>query len=488
MPKRSSKIGLILLLVAVAAVLGLVADQVARAAVDSAVSAAQNVDPSRIYLFSVTLMTTFLLLATLPVLMLVAYRGLNGCLLSMEVGASLRLCALGDDELQRRIDEFEERNGISAFFLPSMVNLIMLYLIWYSVLLPSGIVPVILELRSAGDHSVSLPKLFASLGGQLSPLTWALLGGYFYVLSSLIRRWMLSDLTTNLMWRIDVRLVLTFILGLLLIALGGATGGDGLGAWTAGLAFLVGVVPDLFLRWLSQQVKRLVGIDALEAGLFAPSDLQRKIPGMSFWQAERLAEEGIESVQDLARKDIPSLLIKTRFDAPLLLHWVDRSLLCAEADRDLERFAQLHLYTATDVVLAATRPNGNEALAWGLNAGTHPGPSSAAANAAAGGAHPTGSWDAARVQNILNGLSNGPNLRHLLMYRHNFGTAMTAMPNAPSTNPEAGAACSDGCAGAGWAHARPEAVAPLTPGATAKAAAELGARIPALSSRPINAG
>jgi hypothetical protein len=55
---------------------------------------------------------------------------------------------------------------------------------------------------------------------------------------------------------------------------------------------------------------------------------------MSFCQADRLAQEGIESIDDLAMQDIGSLLARTRFDSPLLLYRVDRALLRGAAGGD----------------------------------------------------------------------------------------------------------------------------------------------------------
>jgi hypothetical protein len=296
MLNRSSKLSLILLLLVFTAALGVVADQAARAAVSAAQAAHSGANPSQVYLFAIVLMMAFLLLTTLPVLMVIAYRGLQGDMLDAQVRASLRLCALDDDELKRRLDEYQERNSFSAFVLPSVVNLFLLYLIWDITLLPNGLLPLVQGLGDSA-HPTSMASLLGGLSDALSPLTWTLLGGYFYALASMIRRWMLADLTTNWLWKIDVRLVLTLILGLLLGALDSGAADAAIGPWIAGVGFLIGIVPDLFLRWLAQQIKRVAGIDAMAGGLFAPSELQRKIEGMSFWQVDRLGEEGIESVQ-----------------------------------------------------------------------------------------------------------------------------------------------------------------------------------------------
>ncbi len=425
MPKRSSKLTLIAVLLAFAGGVGVLTDQVCSYAVRVVGSGAGSPDATLVYAFAFSMMITFVLFAALPVLMIIAYRGLQGDLLHAQVMASLSLCALDDHQLQSRLREFEECNSLSAFLLPSVVNLLLLCFVWQSALLPSGIANLLARLATSEHTAISFSRIFSDAALHISPLTWALLGAYFYTLTLIIRRWMLSDLTTSLLWKINVRLAVTFILGMLLISISTSVAGGaaGFGPDIAALAFLVGIVPDLFLRWLSQQVKRLGGIDAQGGRLFAPSDLQSKIDGLSFWQVDRLAEEGIESVHDLAMKEIPSLLIKTRFDAPLLLNWVDRALLCTQVDDHLELFKRAHLYTGTDLMAAAGRENGIETLLRGLTDAAASIDHTRSSRAADRCALPV---TAPMILNIMSGLANGPNLRHLTTYRANVNNADAA--------------------------------------------------------------
>jgi hypothetical protein len=51
----------------------------------------------------------------------------------------------------------------------------------------------------------------------------------------------------------------------------------------AGFGFLIGIIPDFFLRWLIQLFKRVVSLEReTMRQLFGPSDLQNKIDGLSF--------------------------------------------------------------------------------------------------------------------------------------------------------------------------------------------------------------
>ncbi len=376
-----------------------------------------------IYIFIFILVVAFLLFTTLPLMMVIAYRGLAGNLLSGKVRASLSLCNLDDEQLQQRIEDFERRNRPAAFILPSLVTLLLLYIVWNIALLPMGTTGVFSMMLTIPDFNLS--QLFARSAAALTPLTWALLGAYFYGLTLMVQRWMLTDLTINVLWRITVRLVVTFILGMLLMSLASGPAGLSLefGNYLSALAFMVGIVPDIFLRWVSQQVKRLGGVDAAGQGrLFGPSQLQGKVDGMSYWQVDRLAEEGIDSVQDLAMKEIPTLLIKTRFDPPLLLQWVDRALLCAQVGSDLDLFKRAHCYTATDFASLVGAPGGAERLLRSLS------DAAAATPAVAVGPPAANPITAPIMANIMSGLNNGPNLRYLTAYRNNVNGVPDASP------------------------------------------------------------
>ncbi len=454
MRKHSFKFGLVGALVGFLVVMVLLTDLLARHTVQMAQAAPGEADLAQTYVLAFLLMGVFVLFTTLPVLMIVAYRGLQGEMLSGQVQRSLSLCALDDAQLAARLAEYEERNGLPAFFLPAILNLVLTYVVWTCALMPHGIHSVLTMMGDSARTPVSFAMLLATSARAMTPLTWALLGAYFYGLTLIVRRWMLADLTTNVLWKINVRLVLTVILGSLLMALGAGAGGadEPLGQWAAAMGFMIGIVPDLFLRWIGQQLQRIGGIDAGASGLFAPSELQSKLDGMSFWQVDRLGEEGIESVHDLAMKEIPSLLIKTRFDPALLLNWVDRALLCTQVDSDLPLFKCAHLYTGTDLMAVLARPDGMQRLLAALRDGAA---NRAARGEARGRDGAPLSITEPMIRNIVSGLTDGPNLRHLSAYRRNVNDGAVTLGWPP---PALGGAAAD-AAGSGVGAAPPASAA-----------------------------
>lgn len=282
--------------------------------------------------FGMSYALLFNLLVTLPLLMVVGYRGLQGPMMMDKVRTSLTYCGLPMQRVEARMREYEERNSVHAFLLPIAVNLCFLVILWGAVLFPHGVGGILDRLTTGGQLDVSLDRVLQRVAAEAMVENWVFLGAYFYALTTMIRRWMQSDLTTNVLWKLNVRFAITVLIGLLLTALTQDLGGrEAPAGWVLTVAFMSGLIPDVFLRWMAQQSKQLVGGGKVDIGLFSPSNLQRKITGMSFWQADRLAEEGIESVQDLAMKDITDLIIRTRFDPALLFSWVDRALLWNQA-------------------------------------------------------------------------------------------------------------------------------------------------------------
>ena len=284
-----------------------------------------------IFGFAYTLL--FSLLTMLPILMVAGYQELQGPAMMERLRASLTLCGLPARQIDDRMREYTSRNSFQTFLLPVGISLAFLVVLWGSVLFPHGVGGILDNLEVNGHLHVSLDRVLQHVAAEALVENWVFLGAYFYALTTMVRRWMQSDLTTNVLWKLNVRFAITVLIGLLFTAL--FTDVETLQgkpeAWVLSLAFTAGLVPDVFLRWLAQQAKHLIGNGNGIGGPFSPSDLQKKIDGMSFWQADRLAEEGIESVQDLAMKDIPDLLIRTRFDPALLFSWVDRALLWNQA-------------------------------------------------------------------------------------------------------------------------------------------------------------
>ena len=369
-----------------------------------------------LYLFSFTHGLVFVTLVGFPLMLSVGYRGLHNASRARRLSEVLGQCGL-DAGMQRiRMQEHGDRTGLSAFLLPMLVNLALLALVWSIVLLPQGLSGMYQFLQPTLDQGRPTADLFPRIAADASPLAWTLLGAYFYSVTVLFRRWLQSDLSASMLWWVNVRLVVALVLGLLLTSLSKSVDGSvsGLGPWVGALAFFVGILPDMLLRWLRRQLWRLFRVENTGLALFGSPDLQRAIPGMSFWQVDRLAEEGITSIGDLAMQDLSSLLIRTRFAAPLVMYWVDRALLCDVAGDVVSLLDRVQINRATQLV-SMVRNLGVERVAAIVR------------DAASSVAHaqprrkltprmPSREFTAADLRNIVALLEAGPNLRELLNY------------------------------------------------------------------------
>ena len=379
------------------------------------------VDVSDVYLFSISYGLTFFLFVHFPLMMIIGYRGLRGAIRARKIADDLALCGLDDDEQRIRLREYAEHTGLAAFFLPMLLNGLLLFIVWMIVLFPQGVGGMLDFLGKRPDANLGIAAMYPKLAADATPMTWTLLGVYLYSILVIARRWTQSDLTAAVIWWLDIRIVVALILGLLLNRLVQEAADpalSNLGPWIAALAFLSGMLPDMLLRWLGQQLKRLFRDDDIP--LFAAPDLQQKIPGMSFWQADRLAQEGIESIEDLAMQDLGSLLARTHFDSPLLLYWVDRALLCDAAGDDLVYLDRARIVTATQLI-AVVSAGGRQRVMAVLEAAhrQHLRQTDGLGGTDAGQARCPLSL--ARLSNLLVLLQTGPNVRQLLCYAQNAG-------------------------------------------------------------------
>ena len=407
--------GFILFFVVIAIVL-------AHRAVGIAESRGMRFEVIDIYTFSFVYLLFFFAFTTFPLLLVVSYRGIHCGINIGKIRNSLSLCGLKEVQLQDKISEFEEKNSWKAFLLPMLANLVFMFLLWSAAMFPDGLLGMLDNLHMNGMIKIGLNQIFPNLAKKASLVTWIFFGAYWYGITVMIRRWMQSDLTTNVLWKLDVRFAVAVILGLLLIEFvpEPIVSADSQASkhYIAGLAFLTGVLPDVFLRWLTQQMKRVVNIEGESASqLFSPSELQKRIDGMSFWQAGRLAEEGIESVQDLAMKQIPDLLVHTRFDTPLLLSWVDQALLCTQLGTTATALKRVFIRSASELIYLAQQEAGLEGVLQSIDDVEKRDP--ARDNAA--GQEPVLNFSITlpMLQNAVAGLENGPNLLYIATYWSN---------------------------------------------------------------------
>jgi hypothetical protein len=353
--------------------------------------------------------TLYGIVTTLPMLLIISYQRHQLVTLKTKIREDLWLCGLDSRQLHSKMKAFMNKNSWGAFVLPTVLTLIYLGIMWSYFLLPEGPSGLIDD-----SSNIVIPDMLEKIANKASVISLTFLGAYFYILMVLIRRWMQADLTTGVLWRINIRLAVSFLIGFLLFSV--EVGNLSLGI----VGFLAGIVPDTVLRWLSQQARSVFSSGDGKLGkLFKPSDLQEKIDGPNFWQVDRLLEEGIESVQDMAVKEIPDLLINTRFDTAQILYWVDQALLCNQAGGNTFLLHDAYIKTASDLLeLAEREDEGLEDLLRAIQDGQQVKSKEVADES--DNEYPVITLPL--LKNIVGALSNVPNLPYATEYWYNTNT------------------------------------------------------------------
>ncbi|MCW2777671.1 MAG: hypothetical protein JWN17_1396 [Frankiales bacterium] len=255
------------------------------------------------------------------------------------LGASL---GLGSGRPERRL------RGRS----PVVVATLLVAIGWIVVLLS---VPDTVHGRPA-----SVPEMFAPL---LTPVTMAFLGAYFLSVQVALRGFVRGDLKPKTYNVITVRILLAVVLAWALQAVAG----DGPEVLAA--SFLGGVVPGSVLLLLRTAAGR---------GASADDELDQRSPltqidQIDVYERTRLEEEGITSVQALARHDLVDLTLSSRIPAPRLVDWVDQAILqqhCTRAVTTLLRAQGVRC--ATDLVQVCQDPDALRQLRDALGDGCNP--------------------------------------------------------------------------------------------------------------------
>lgn len=116
-------------------------------------------------------------------------------------------------------------------------------------------------------------------------------------------------------------------------------------------------------------------------------------------------------------KEIPDLLIETRFDTPHLLYWVDQALLSNQVGEYTHLFQGAFIKTASDLTgLAEKNEQDLEKVLQAIQDGQQIRPNGPAADGAEAGPL---DMTLGLLENIVQGLKNGPNLPYAREYWRN---------------------------------------------------------------------
>lgn len=206
-----------------------------------------------------------------------------------------------------------------------------------TLLIAIGWIVVLLNDTSRNGDLPTFEQLFRP---SPTPMTMAFLGAYFLSVQVTLRGYVRGDLKPKTYNVITVRILMAVILAWAMQALWGTN------QLVLALSFVAGILPNTILRRI-----RDVGGRRKTGG---EDELQVKSPlsqldEIDVYERTRLEEEGITSVQALARHDLVDLILSSRIPVPRLIDWVDQAILLqhtpASAAKTLRR---LGIRTATD--------------------------------------------------------------------------------------------------------------------------------------------
>lgn len=240
--------------------------------------------------------------------------------------------ALGDPKIERRenlyrkkfegvygthTDDMSERvlveNGV-----PAILATVLFSLGWLLVLQPETVFT-----RTLFGREVTLAPAWV----PLAEIRYAFLGAYFYSLQMLMRRYYQNDLKTSAYINAIVRVVVVVLLAWILSAVWAGAGGGEEGssaAWRYGIAFTIGVFPDVGWQLLQKALK--IPAQWIDESLRVRYPLS-DIDGLNLWYQSRLLEEGIEDMQTLVTANLVDVMLHTRIPMDRLVDWIDQAVL-----------------------------------------------------------------------------------------------------------------------------------------------------------------
>lgn len=203
-----------------------------------------------------------------------------------------------------------------------------------------------------------LPK-FAPADARVpvAELRFAFIGAYFYVLQMLVRRYYSNDLKAGAYVNATVRVIVVILLTWIL---GSVWTGEDSQPWRFGVAFTVGVLPDVGWQLLQRAIKMPL---AAATDAFKQRYPLGELDGFNLWYEGRLLEEGVEDMQTLVTANLVDLLLHTRVPVERIIDWIDQAVLYLhlppgdEPGTPRARLRHYGIRTATDL-LDAFDPKG----------------------------------------------------------------------------------------------------------------------------------
>ncbi|HZC72709.1 MAG TPA: hypothetical protein VE442_18570 [Jatrophihabitans sp.] len=212
------------------------------------------------------------------------------------------------------------------------------------------------------------PVVLVSPTGPWATLEFGFLGAYAFAVSMLVRRFYQSDLRPSAYAAVVVRIVLVLLILTVLqqmFAVEAATS-DIVGASQYVTAFVVGFFPLAGLQALQRIAAKTLRVLVPQ---LAPEYPLEQLDGLNIWYEARLAEEGVEDMQNLTTMNLVDVILHTRAPVGRLIDWIDQAFLLIHLDPeprdDSERsgtraaLRRAGVRSATDLLTAFRAPAGD---------------------------------------------------------------------------------------------------------------------------------
>ena len=233
-------------------------------------------------------------------------------------------------------------------------------------------------------------RFLTAPAGAGDVLKYAFLGSYAFVASMLIRRYFQSDLRPSAYASAVYRIAFVLLIVATAHQVMAESSSRSLGRAEIATVFIVGFFPLAALQALQHVAARALSLALPSLTSDYPLD---QLDGFNVWYEARLAEEGVEDMQNLTTMNLVDVILHTRVPAGRLVDWADQAFLLthledaagagpdAAADEAGDavggeaarrRLRRVGIRTATGLLKAFSDPSAGPGLRRGAGAGLCP--------------------------------------------------------------------------------------------------------------------
>ena len=157
--------------------------------------------------------------------------------------------------------------------------------------------------------------------GVWDVLKYGFIGAYAFVTGMLIRRFYQSDLRPSAYASAVLRIILVLLIVAVLHQVIGSTAAIANHAELA-VAFVIGFFPLVGIQFLQRTTSKVLHLVVPPISSEYPLD---QLDGLNLWYDARLAEEGVEDMQNLTTMNLVDVILHTRVPPGRLVDWTDQA-------------------------------------------------------------------------------------------------------------------------------------------------------------------